>query len=267
MGKIAGNNLCSCGSGKKYKNCCMKKKMTYERYQRMNYSVENVPFQKLKIVIYSDNTTALGVKLINENRKEIKTSLKEIQGLYRRENKPDKMLYTQPINDNFIIDSNVELAKYDMLLVVDTSYDPYLNPKMAFTSILTCLKEYETKNAYGYKIIPHLLEWDATQCSQIENYMYAYSIEFLRTKYNENNALLKTAVIIDSCLESIPSYNEKKEAIFENYYLPDGFFIFYASDKGDMLQNKLLKTCDSQAKGALRQYKEKIASKSHNSNI
>ena len=43
---------------------------------------------------------------------------------------------------------------------------------------------------YGYKII-HLLEWDATQCSQIENYMYAYSIEFLRTKYNENNALLK----------------------------------------------------------------------------
>ena len=47
MGKIAGNNLCSCGSGKKYKNCCMKKEMTYERYQRMNYSVENVPFQNV----------------------------------------------------------------------------------------------------------------------------------------------------------------------------------------------------------------------------
>ena len=267
MGGVFDNTLCSCGSGKKYKNCCMKKKMTYERYQRMKYNVEDVPFDKAKIVIYSDNAIPLGVKLINENGNEIKTSLKEMQGLYRRENKPDKMLYTQPINDSFVINSNVELAKYDMLLVVDTSYDPYSNPKMAFTSILTCLKEYETKNEYGYNIISHLLEWDLTRCSQVENYTYAYAIEFLRTKYKENNVILKTAVIIDSCLGSILSYNEKKEAIFEDYYLPDGFFIFYASDKGDMLQNTLLKTCDSQAKEALRQYKEEIASKSHNCNI
>lgn len=232
MGKISDNSLCSCESGKKYKNCCMKKEMTYERYQRMNYSVENVPFQKLKIVIYSDNATALDLKLINENGKEIKTSLKEIQGLYRRENKPDKMLYTQPINDNFVIDSNTELVKYDMLLVVDTSYDPYLNPKMAFTSILTCLKEYETKNAYGYKIISHLLEWDATQCSQIENYMYAYAIEFLRTKYKENNALLKTAVVIDSCLDSIPSYNEKKKRFLKIITYRMAFLSFMQATKG-----------------------------------
>jgi len=38
--------------------------------------------------------------------------------------------------------------------------------------------------------------------------------------------------------------------------LPDGFFIFYASDKGDKLQNKLMKECNSEAQKALKEYKE-----------
>lgn len=252
MGRVFDNDLCGCGSGKKYKNCCMKKKFTNERYLRMKYSVEDVPFQKIKFVIYSDNNTLVGLKLINENGEEITAPLKEIQGLYRRENKSDKILYTQPINDNFVIDINDELAKYDMILAVDTSYNPHQHLKTAFTSIIMCAKgESKKEHEYDYTRNCQLLEWDATQCSRIENYMYAYTIEFLRTKYEENNIQIRTAVIIDSCLGSIPSYNERIEPIFEDYFLPEGFHIFYASDKGDTAQNKLLRECHKHAKEAL----------------
>lgn len=72
MGGVFDNTLCSCGSGKKYKNCCMKKKMTYERYQRMKYNVEDVLFDKAKIVIYSDNTIPLGVKLITKTETKLR---------------------------------------------------------------------------------------------------------------------------------------------------------------------------------------------------
>ncbi len=176
---------CSCGSGKSYKNCCMKKKYTNERYQRLKYTVEDVPFEKARIVIFSDNTTPVGVKLLNEEGTEIKTYLVEVQGLYKRNNnnKSDKITYTVPVSDELVIDPSNELSKYDMILVVDTSYDPYAKIKIAFTSILVCLKGKEYEYAYGnkeftYKINFQLLEWDATQCNQIENYMYAYAIEF-----------------------------------------------------------------------------------------
>jgi hypothetical protein len=77
---------------------------------------------------------------------------------------------------------------------------------------------------------------------------------------DKKGILLKTAVIIDSCLGSIPLYNEREEPIFESYYLPDGFFIFYASDKGDKLQNKLIKECNSEAQKALKEYKKSLSS-------
>ena len=246
----------------------MKKKFTNERYQRLKYTVEDVPFEKARIVIFSDNTTPIGVKLLNEEGTEIETSLVEVQGLYKRSNsnKSDKITYTVPVSDEFVIDPDNELSKYDMILVVDTSYDPYAKVKIAFTSILVCLKEKEYEDAYGnkefkYKRSFQLLEWNATQCYQIENYMYAYAIEFLRKKYREKGILLKTAVIIDSCLGSIPLYNERKEPIFERYYLPDGFFIFYASDKGDKIQNKLMKECNAEAQKALKEYKKNLTLK------
>ena len=82
-----------------------------------------------------------------------------------------------------------------------------------------------------------------------------------KNKYREKGILLKTAVIIDSCLGSIPLYNERKEPIFERYYLPDGFFIFYASDKGDKIQNKLMKECNAEAQKALKEYKKYLTLK------
>ena len=116
----------------------MKKKYTNERYQRLKYTVEDVPFEKARIVIFSDNTTPIGVKLLNEEGTEIKTSIVEVQGLYKRSNsnKSDKITYTIPVSDEIAIEPTSELSKYDMILVVDTSYDPYAKIKIAFTSIL-----------------------------------------------------------------------------------------------------------------------------------
>ncbi len=257
------SDLCSCGSGRKYKNCCLKRK-TKERYQRMKYNVENVPLQKAQVVIYSDATTELGIKLLNENGEEIKTALSEIQGYYERENKSDKILFSQPVADNrYIRDINRELVKYDAILVIDTSYEMIENTKMAFTSMMFCWKLSGENDNFNYKLSSQVIEWDATSVDKPENLMYVEVIENVRVQNNKYSQSPQIAVIVDSDLDNISYFNDRTKPIFDNYYLPEKFHIFYASsDSGnENFQNKLLKICDNEAKKALLEYKREMITK------
>jgi len=257
------NDLCSCGSGRKYKNCCLKSK-TKERYQRLKYNVENVSFQKVQVIIYSDTTTELGIKLLNENGEEIKTTLSEMQGYYERENKTDKILFSQPVADNkYIRDINRELVKYDAILVIDTSYEMIENTKMAFTSMMIFWKLSGENDNFNYKLSSQVIEWDATPVDKPENLMYAEVIENVRVQNNKYNQSPKIAVIVDSDLDNISYFNGRTKPIFENYYLPEKFHMFYASsDSGnENFQNKLLRICDNEAKNALFEYKREMITK------
>lgn len=268
MKETSENDLCSCGSGRKYKNCCLKRK-TKERYQRMKYNVENVPFEKVQIVIYSDGTTELGLKLLNENGEEIKTTLSEIEGYYERENKSDKVLFSQPVTDNrYIKDINGELIKYDAILVIDTSYEMIENIKIAFTSMMICWKLSSENDKYNYKQSSQVIEWDATSVDKPENLMYAEVIENVRIQNEKRNQSPKIAVIVDSDLENISYFNDRTKPIFENYYLPEQYHMFYASsDSGnENFQNKLLKMCDNEAKNALHDYKNGIITQESRNN-
>lgn len=109
---------------------------------------------------------------------------------------------------------------------------------------------------YEYQCSSNLIEWDPTLINKPENFMYAFAIEFVRDHFQEQNENPSIAVIIDSELGNIPSFNNRTLPIFNNYYLPENIDILYASDKGRHLQNKLLKKCDKEAKKALKEYKK-----------
>ncbi|KUO65446.1 MAG: hypothetical protein APF84_13250 [Gracilibacter sp. BRH_c7a] len=255
-------DLCNCGSGRKYINCCGKKIKT-DQYQRIKFKVDNVPFQRVQFRFYSDATTKFGLKMYDENKNEIKTTMYEIEEYRERENKNDKIVFSQPIlNNRYIEDVNLELTKYDVIVAIDTSYELINDTKIAFTSVMIFSKmSKQDDNTYNYQQIADILEWDATTIEHPENLMYAHVIENIRLhniKYFDITPNI--AVIIDSDLGNINSFNERTKPIYEDFYLPDNFHLFYAStDIGsDTLQNKLLKLCDKEAKNALKEYKNDL---------
>jgi len=158
------------------------------------------------------------------------------------------------------LSSNIdaELIKFDIILVIDTSYDPKADLRMAFTSIIAYKKHVIDDDTYVFEIIPTLVEWDSTSTEKPENFMYCLAIEDLRAHYQKIKKTPRIAVIVDSDLGNIRSYNDRTKAIYGKYFLPEGFFVFYASsDRGsEYLQNKLLTMCDKEAQEALKEYKK-----------
>jgi hypothetical protein len=238
----------------------MKRVKTKERFQKLKFKAENAPIEKARIEIYSDATTRLGLKLYDENNNEIKTALSEIECYYERESKSDKVLYTQPSLDKSIDNINSELIKYDVILVIDTSYDYFNNFKIAFTSILICTKLPTKDGSILYEQISEILEWDATSVDKPENLMYAQVIENIRIHNLKANQFPIMAVIVDSDLENITFFNDRTKPIYADYFLPESFTLFYASsDAGsEYLPNKLMKMCDNEAKLALLEYRNEL---------
>lgn len=234
------------------------KQQAKQRLQRLKFKIENNPIEKFQIVVYSDGNTPFGFKIIDENSNEIKTELSEIEGYYEREGKTEKVIYTQPSSRDTSLDINLELIKYDVILVIDTSYD--IDIRVAFTSVLICTKFPTKDESIIYKQISEILEWDAKVVDKPENLMYAYVIENIRQHNIKNKQIPSIAVVIDSDLENIKFYNDKTKPIFDEYFLPDNFVLFYASsDVGsENLSNKLMKICDKEAKKALVGYRNEL---------
>lgn len=240
----------------------MKDQKTKARYHRIKYKVDSVPTSKAQIVFYSNETTDLGLKIIDENKQEVKTTMYEIEGYTERENKKDKVIFRQPIvNNQFVKDINLELIKYDAIVAIDTSYELIEGIKIAFTSVIIFSKvSKDDESTYCYQQISDILEWDATTIDKPENLMYAQVIENIRLHNIERNQSPTIAVIVDSDLGNISLFNKRSMPIYEDYFLPENFYLFYAStDIGsENSQNKLLKLCDNEAKNALKEYKNDL---------
>jgi len=232
-----------------------------ERFHRYKFKMNIDSSRKPEMVIFPNDENVLIYKMLDKNNQEIEATLFETEVFYERENKPDKVLYSQPVSENqFITNIDAELARYDVVLVVDTSYELISTTKIAFTSIMLYYWLLVDDGECEHQCSSNLIEWDATSINKPENFMYAFAIEFVRDHFQELNENPIIAVIIDSELGDIPSYNDRTKPIFNNYFLPEGYYIFYASDKGGYLQNKLLKKCDKKAKKALEQYKKNTPS-------
>lgn len=228
----------------------MKEKIFGFKIEIISSSVKNP-----KMKIYKNEDNVLWFKVLNEDDQEIEAILREIEGYYIGENNKNKVFLTQPINENrFVTNVDKELASFDIILVVDTSYDTL--SKIAFTSIKIFAIQNTVNRSYA-EIRSFLLEWDASLITKPENFMYCFAIEILRDHFKESQDTPKIAVVIDSDLENIPSYNARTNPIFNNYVLPEKYYIFYASsDRGNFLQNKMIRVCDKVAQNALKEYKK-----------
>lgn len=202
------------------------------------------------------------VKAIDEDGNEHILNPAQLTEYYTKNNGTEKILSKSVINEdkkNFDIDGN--LLEYDYILAVDTSYELISSVKKAFTAFTlietTLLKANCTELNNPFDV--YTFEWDATGIDKPENLMYANRIDAL-SNYLSQNSLFnkKVAIIVDSDLENIPSFNKQQLPIFDSYILPNDFHIFYAStDSGNCIQNAILRACDNEAKKALYKFKNK----------
>lgn len=151
-----------------------------ERFHGFNFKMNIDSSSKPQMMIYLNNENKLAYKMVDKDNQEIESTLFEIVGFYERDNKPNKVLYSQPVNENhFITNIDAALARYDVILVVDTSYDYITTTKIAFTSIMVYNMLLIEDDKYEYQRSSHLIQWDATSINKPENFMYALAIELV----------------------------------------------------------------------------------------
>ena len=148
-----------------------------------------------------------------------------------------------------------EILKYDLILVIDTSYKTMNKTKYASTCWLVCEKDKTNENQY--LISTYEYNWIATVVAKPENVMYANIIDQISKFRVDNDLNTQIAVIIDSDLDKIDDFNKRKLPIYANFHLPESFILFYAnSERGttENIENKLMKICDGEAKESLRKF-------------
>jgi hypothetical protein len=240
------NKRCSCGSGKKYKNCCINKKPRITgsllEMGEIDGSVQHevkMSFVNGNIELQIDGVPSIPLAAY------LKTS-------YDREKKDPKILNKIPLDANKIVtNSDYALKKYDAIFAIDTNTEP---PKGANVSISCCLATrldltyYKDKPSTQQYAVKYFLEFRNIQ-DKAENIAWMIFIELLISEI-PSFYQLKIGLIVDSDLDKIPDFNNQSLPIFADFYLPKNIELIYASaDKPkDGLVNLFISICEKEAK-------------------
>lgn len=250
VNKIKKNELCPCGSGEKYKNCCMNKK---ERIQSITTKHE-IPVKLTNIKFMPDGT----LKMYSDTE-ELKPENVTIETLYKRNNGKDKIL-----NQILSKDSNITtnpfgfIRKFDVIFGIDTNTDIVNGERLSVSSRLCIVKTNESdlqvtfNGPYSWKIV-HFKKSDPKDEEKM-----AIAILINHILEQKSDKIYKVGIVTDHDLGNIRNYNEKKSPIFDNVYLPEDFTLIYASsDAGnENILNKLIRACDKEATLFLNGVKE-----------
>lgn len=87
-----------------------------------------------------------------------------------------------------------------------------------------------------------------------ENENWVRVIEFMKSKCKCDDKR-PIGIVVDSDLGNIPAYNKRDEPIFQNYFLPDGFELIFASDKvSDNIYNKMIRISHKASKNYMPKF-------------
>lgn len=241
VNKIKKNELCPCGSEKKYKNCCMNKK---ERIQSITTKHE-VPVKLTNIKFMPDGS----LKMYSDNE-ELKPENVTIETLYKRDNGKDKILNQILSEDSKITTNPFEfIRKFDVIFGIDTNTAIVNGERLSVSSRLCIIKTSES----DFKITfngPHswkIVHFKKTNQKDEEKMAIAILINHI-LEQNYNKAY-RIGIVTDHDLGNLRKYNEREIPIFDNVYLPENFTLIYASsDVGnENILNKLIRACDKEA--------------------
>ncbi len=226
------------------------------RQIKYGYDIPSNINGKGRFVISSKGSNDLQLSIETDNGIMHKLPLTRRDVVYNGTTK-EKIIMSQPISDgtNQLNREITEITKYDLIVVIDTSYKSVDDVIYASTCWLIC--EKDPSNINGYGIITYEYNWIATNETKPENVMYANIIDKVEKHRIENNLNSQIAVVVDSDLNLLDSFNRREVPIYSDFYLPENWSMFYAnSERGttEYLENKLMQMCDKEAKESLNEF-------------
>lgn len=241
MKKIGRNEPCPCGSGKKYKKCCLNK-IPRNQYVYIGH--------REKFDGASLENGEVSIHLPDREIEKPDSVYTQIQ--YTRKKGTEKTVNSIP---GFVIDTISHLASnFNIFYAIDTNTKIIENKTISVGSIIEAYfsridtLQYRKSGNIIFKKCPDGL---AEKFSWIKLIKLIISSK----KYNKQ---LKYAIITDHDKDNHAKYNERELPLIGDFYLPDNFTLLYASsDTGkEFLLNKLISECEKDAKKILNEFKE-----------
>lgn len=233
------NNPCPCGSGKKYKKCCLNKK---PRIVSITMDMgEPVDVNGVKI------SPTGSIELLKDGIPLMPANAYHTINFDRP--KGPKILNKTPLDPNkLIIDSNLALEKFDRIFAIDTNTKTINDENVSVSCVVLCKLSRDKNDLLIAKVAPiHCLEFRNIQ-GITENIAWMKAIQLITANpsYSVN---MKLGIIVDSDLGNISSYNNRSKPFYSDFYLPQNIELIYAStDVGkEYLANKLISLCDKEA--------------------
>jgi len=247
MIKTGRNDPCPCGSGKKYKKCCLDKKpreqivmvASPEPLCGVHYDKEKMEFMGL----------ALDDRLI-------KPAFTYSQTHYKSDFGKEKVITR--IQDK-IIPNEAELMKYlsssfDLIIAIDTNTNDIGNEKISVSGIVHCiLKNMPEPDTY-YADFP----WNGAllfrNCpNELPPEKFGWITVIQEINRNPLNKFKRFALVVDHDRDKHIPYNNRQLPIFRDFCLPDNFILMYGSDgPNQSILNYVVKHCDKKSKEVLR---------------
>lgn len=229
------NEKCPCDSGKKYKHCCLNKKdrlRTLDIHLPAGSRPAGLRIGRDEILVVDVDGQAIGSEVY-------------IETYYTRPNKHKTLNKLRVGSANTHIDINKELLRFDNFACIDTNTREIPNVGTISVSavILGFYRQRSDRKAALDLSFSCGFEFRGLNPSQAEKHGLRLLLTAIQAdKKFEGN----TGVVVDHDLARIQHLNGRKEAILDQFYLPPGFELIYATtDSGsEFAQNRMIMDAD-----------------------
>jgi hypothetical protein len=172
-----------------------------------------------------------------------------VETSYSRQKGP-KILNRIPLSSTLLKTNPNEAlaANYDILFAVDTNKRSIKGLRFSVTGVIEArhTRHPVTGSAAFAYHTPFLLEFTQVRSERPENLGWMVTVQNIEAdpRYGEFGRI---GLIVDSDLQNLQKYNERKVPIHENWFLPRRFTLVYASaDVGrEYLANRLIHAADT----------------------
>jgi len=248
MDKTGRNNPCPCGSGRKYKKCCLDKiprehtviVASRERLRGFHYDKERMEFTGLTL-----------------DDRLIEPAITYSQTHYKSNSGKEKVITR--IQDK-VIPNEAELMRhlssdFDLIIAIDTNTRVIRSERISVSGVVHCaLQRTADPNSYHADFPWHGAVLFRNCPSDLPSEKFGWMTVMQRINREPLNKLKRFAIVTDHDLDNHTLYNSKKTTIFKEFYLPDNFTFMYGRGDGpnQSLLNYLVKQCDKESTEVLR---------------
>ena len=176
-------------------------------------------------------------KVVSPDRGQVQISYERPKG--------SKILNRTPTEGSISLDPNMQLTEYYQLVAVDTNTKKLGGSTISMASIFIGRADKVSDNSINITIRPCVLyEYRGLTPENAERYVWRKLLHDLTNE--EKLKSKKIGIVVDSSLSKLREINERVLPVYEDYYLPDGYTLIYASSDAGMeyAANKMIRQCD-----------------------